>query len=448
MSLTEQLAQIVGAAYVSTDSDVLEGRSVDHTGRYRGHASALVRPGSADEIAAVLRACRDAGAYVTVQGGRTSLVAGTVPEHDDVLLSTERLRDVGEVDVVERRVHVGAGVTLAEVQRAATTVGLVFGVDLAARDSATVGGMASTNAGGLRTVRYGNMGEQVIGLDIALPDGSVVHRHSKVRRDNTGYDLTSLFIGAEGTLGVITGLDLRLHPTPKQRVTAICGFADLDALVETGRIFRDFDGIAALELIDARASALTAEHVGVAAPVDGAWQLLIELAGDTDQTERLADALESARMSDEPAVGVDVGAQQRLWQVRESVAEVLGVYGPPLKFDVSLPLSAIQSFADESVELVAQHAPDAIPVLFGHIGEGNLHLNVVRCGPDAERELYPPMMELIARCGGNVSSEHGVGTRKRDYVSMARTDADITAMRAVKAAFDPSGYLNPAVLFG
>jgi FAD/FMN-containing dehydrogenase len=382
-----------------------------------------------------------------VQGGRTSLVAGTVPEHDDVLLSTERLRHLGEVDAVERRVHADAGATLAEVQRAAATAGLVFGVDLAARDSATVGGMASTNAGGLRTVRYGNMGEQVLGLDVALPDGSMVHRHSQVRRDNTGYDLASLFIGAEGTLGVITGLDLRLHPAPAHRVTAICGFDDLDALVETGRAFRDMEGIAALELIDARASALTAEHVGVAAPVDGAWQLLIELAGDTDQTERLAEALQDARMSGEPAVGVDVGAQQRLWQVRESVAEVLGVYGPPLKFDVSLPLSAIDGFAAESGGLIAKHAPEAIPVLFGHIGEGNLHLNVLRCGPDAERELYSAMMELIARCGGNVSSEHGVGTRKRDYVSMSRTEADIAAMRAVKAAFDPSGYLNPAVLF-
>ncbi|HVQ49378.1 MAG TPA: FAD-binding oxidoreductase [Mycobacterium sp.] len=448
MSLTDTLAGIVGAVHVITDPDVLDGRSVDHTGRYRGQASALVRPGSADEVAAVLRACRDAGAYVTVQGGRTSLVAGTVPEHDDVLLSTERLRGIGEVDVVERRIHVGAGATLADVQRAASAAGLVFGVDLAARDSATVGGMASTNAGGLRTVRYGNMGEQVLGLDVALPDGSMVHRHSQVRRDNTGYDLASLFIGAEGTLGVITGLDLRLHPTPAHRVTAICGFDDLDALVETGRVFREMDGIAALELIDARASALTAEHVGVAAPVDGAWLLLIELAGDTDQTERLADALEDAHMASEPAVGVDVGAQQRLWQVRESVAEVLGVYGPPLKFDVSLPLSAIAGFTTESAELVAKHAPDAIPLLFGHIGEGNLHLNVVRCGPDAERQLYSAMMALIARSGGNVSSEHGVGSRKRDYVSMSRTEADIAAMRAVKAAFDPSGYLNPAVLFG
>ncbi len=448
MSLTDTLAGIVGAAHVITDPEVLDGRSVDHTGRYRGHASALVRPGSADEVAAVLRTCRDAGAFVTVQGGRTSLVAGTVPEHDDVLLSTERLRALGEVDVAERRIRVGAGATLAEVQRAASAAGLVFGVDLAARDSATVGGMASTNAGGLRTVRYGNMGEQVIGVDVALPDGSMVQRHSQVRMDNTGYDLAALFVGAEGTLGVITALDLRLHPTPSQRVTAICGFDDLDALVETGRAFRDMEGIAALELIDARASALTAEHVGVAAPVTGAWQLLIELAGDTDQTERLADAIEDARLSGEPAVGVDVGAQQRLWQVRESVAEILGTYGPPLKFDVSLPLSAIQRFAAESAELVAKHAPDAIPVLFGHIGEGNLHLNVLRCGPDAEPKLYSAMMQLIASHGGNVSSEHGVGTRKRDYVSMSRTEADIAAMRAVKAAFDPTGYLNPAVLFG
>ncbi|WP_442928539.1 FAD-binding oxidoreductase [Mycobacterium sp. JS623] len=447
--MTDTLAGIVGAAHVITDPDVLDGRSVDHTGRYRGKASALVRPGSADEVAAVLRTCRDAGVYVTVQGGRTSLVAGTVPEHDDVLLSTERLRELGEVDVVERRIRVGGGATLAEVQRAAAAAGLVFGVDLAARDSATVGGMASTNAGGLRTVRYGNMGEQVIGLDVALPGGSVVHRHSQVRSDNTGYDLASLFVGAEGTLGVITALDLRLHPTPKQRVTAICGFDDLDALVETGRVFRDTDGIAALELIDARASALTAEHVGVAAPVDGAWQLLIELAGDTDQTDRLADALDDAHMSDQPAVGVDIGAQQRLWQVRESVAEALGVYGPPLKFDVSLPLSAISRFAAESAELIVKHAPEAIPVLFGHIGEGNLHLNVLRFpAGDVERTVYSAMMELIASSGGNVSSEHGVGTRKRDYVSMSRTEADITAMRAIKAAFDPTGYLNPAVLFG
>jgi len=448
--LTDQLAAIVGAKYVSTDPDVLSGRCVDYTGRYRGRASALVRPGSDAEVAAVLRTCRDAGAYVTVQGGRTSLVAGTVPEHDDVLLSTERLTVVGEVDVVERRVRVGAGVTLAAVQRAAADAGLVFGVDLAARDSATVGGMASTNAGGLRTVRYGNMGEQVLGLEVALVDGSVVRRHSEVRSDNTGYDLASLFVGAEGTLGVITSLDLRLYPAPAHRVTAVAGFDDLDALIAVGREFRDVDGIAALELVDARASALTAEHAGVAPAVDGAWQLLIELAGDVDLTERLAELLESAELTGEPAVGVDAATQSRLWQVREAIADVLGVYGPPLKFDVSLPLSAIGEFASAATALVAEHAPEAIPVLFGHVGEGNLHLNLVRCVLDTDREraLYAAMMAVIAEHRGNVSSEHGVGTRKRDYLTMSRTDADVAAMRTLKGAFDASGTLNPAVLFG
>jgi FAD/FMN-containing dehydrogenase len=441
------LKNIVGPNHVITDSDVLAGRSVDHTGRYRGKASALVRPGSPEQVAEVLRLCRDAGAHVTVQGGRTSLVAGTVPEHDDVLLSTERLSGLGDIDTVERRVEVGAGATLAGVQYAANAAGLVFGVDLAARDSATVGGMASTNAGGLRTVRYGNMGEQVIGLQVALPDGSLMRRHSLVRSDNTGYDLPALFVGAEGTLGVITALDLRLHPSPSHRVTAVCGFADLDALIEAGRTFRDVDGIAALELIDGRAAALTGEHLGVHSPVEGDWLLLVELAADHDQTERLADLLDGAQLCGEPAVGVDTAAQQRLWRVRESLADVLGVYGPPLKFDVSLPLAAISGFARAAAELIHAQGGDALPLLFGHIGEGNLHLNVLRVPLEREKALYAPMMDLITASGGNVSSEHGVGSRKRAYLGMSREPVDIAAMRAVKAALDPTGYLNAAVLF-
>lgn len=443
----DELKGIVGPNHVITDSDILAARSIDYTGRYRGTATALVRPGSAAQVAEVLRVCRAAGAHVTVQGGRTSLVAGTVPEHDDVLLSTERLHDVGDVDAVERRVEVGAGATLAAVQRAASAAGLVFGVDLAARDTATVGGMASTNAGGLRTVRYGNMGEQVVGLQVALPDGSLLRRRSQVRSDNTGYDLPALFVGAEGTLGVITALELRLHPVPSHRVTAICGFADLDALVDAGRMFRDVDSIAALELIDGRAAKLTGEHRGVGSPVEGDWLLLVELAADHEQTDRLAELLDGVQMCGEPAVGVDVAAQQRLWQVREALADVLGVYGPPLKFDVSLPLSSIDRFAREAVHLVGANAPDALPVLFGHIGEGNLHLNVLRCPDDREKALYEPMMDLIARLGGNVSSEHGVGSRKRPYLGMSREPADVAAMRTVKTALDPTGYLNAAVLF-
>ncbi|OBJ67768.1 oxidoreductase [Mycobacterium sp. 1274756.6] len=448
-SLTDRLRAVVGSGHLSTDPDVLAAHSVDHTGRYRGHAGALVRPGSTGEVAEVLDICRAAGAHVTIQGGRTSLVAGTVPEHDDVLLSTARLTGIGAVDTTEGRVTVGAGVTLSDLQRTAGQAGLVFGVDLSARDTATVGGMAATNAGGLRTVRYGNMGEQVLGLSVVLPDGTVWNRRSRVRRDNTGYDLPALFVGAEGTLGVITELEVRLHPPPAHRITAICGFGELTELIEAARRFRDLDGIAALELIDGAATVLTDEHCGVGAPVAGTWLLLVELVADRDPTDYLADALAAVSYDDEPAVGVDAVAQQRLWQVRESIAEVLGVFGPPLKFDVSLPHARIAGFARAAAGVISSHAPEAIPVLFGHLGEGNLHLNVLRCDldGDGERRLYTAMMELIAEHDGNVSSEHGVGSLKRGYLGMSREPADIAAMRTVKTAFDPTGYLNPAVLF-
>lgn len=446
--LADQLRKIVGSGHVITDSDVLASRSVDYTGRYRGRAGALVRPGTAAEVAELLSVCRDAGEYVTVQGGRTSLVAGTVPEHGDVLLSTERLSTISEVDILERKLRAGAGASLATVQRAAGAAGLVFGVDLAARESATVGGMASTNAGGLRTIRYGDMREQIVGIDIVLPDGSLLQRHSEVRCDNTGYDLTSLFVGAEGTLGVITELELSLRPAPEHRITALFGFTELDALIDCARQFADSGDIAALELIDGRVATLAEEHLGIPIPMSPEWLLLIELAGSGDLADRLAAGAGCADLAGDPAVGVDIVSQQRLWRIRETTAEVVGLFGPPLKFDVSLPLTAIPSFAGRSAALVAANAPEAIPVLFGHIGEGNLHLNVLNCDSGVERQLYDEMLNLIAEHRGNISSEHGIGSRKRDYLGLSRQADDIAAMRRIKAAFDPTGYLNPAVLFG
>lgn len=445
--MIDRLARIVGAAHVSTDPDVLATRSVDWTGRYRGTAAALVRPGNAGEVAAVLRACRDAGAPVTVQGGRTSLVAGTVPEHDDVLLSTERLTDVGEVDQAGRTLTAASGVTLAAAQRMAAAAGLRIGVDLAARDSATIGGMASTNAGGLRTVRYGDMAEQVLGLQVALPDGSLLRRHARVRCDNTGYDLTRLFVGAEGTLGVITEVELRLHRIPAHRIVALCGFADLPSLLTAARRLSDLETVAALELVDGGAAALGAERLNLEVPVTGTWLLLVELAGDTDQGDLLAASLDGAALTGEPAVGLDTAGMQRLWQVRESLAEVVGLFGPPLKFDVALPVPAVAAFAARAAALTARVAPSARAVLFGHIGEGNLHLNLLGCSADEEAAIYPEMMALIAAHDGNVSSEHGVGSRKRAYLSMSREPTDIAVMRSIKAALDPTGFLNPAVLF-
>jgi FAD/FMN-containing dehydrogenase len=218
--------------------------------------------------------------------------------------------------------------------------------------------------------------------------------------------------------------------------------------VAAGRSLRAVETIAALELIDGRAARLAADHLGVPVPVAGEWLLLTELAGNTEQTDQLAAALDGVALRSEPAVGVDAAGRERLWQVREALAEVPGLFGPPLKYDIALPLSAIGSFAAASAELVGRHAPESISILFGHIGEGNLHLNVLRCNSDQETRIYPAMMDLIAAHGGNVSSEHGVGSRKRGYLSMSRQPTDIAAMRTIKTAFDPTGYLNPAVLFG
>lgn len=447
MTLVSVLAGIVGGHHVSEDPDVLAARSIDWTGRYRGRATALVRPGNAVEVAAVLRACREADAPITVQGGRTSLVAGTVPEHNDVLLSTERLTTIGPVDRTGRTLSAGAGATLVAVQRAATAAGLRLGVDLSARDSATIGGMASTNAGGLHTVRYGNMAEQVVGLQVALPDGSLLRRHPRVRCDNTGYDLTRLFVGAEGTLGVITEVDLRLHRIPPHRVVALCGFDDCDTLLAAAQRLSDLETVAALELVDGGAAALATERLAVAVPVTGPWLLLVELAGDTEQGDLLATALADAVLTGEPAVGLDTAGIARLWQVREAMADVVGLFGPPVKFDVSLPLTAVAAFAAQAADLTAWKAPSARAVLFGHIGEGNLHLNLLGCSAAQETAIYPEMMELISDHGGNVSSEHGVGSRKRDYLSMSREPTDIAVMRSIKAALDPTGLLNPAVLF-
>ncbi|RZK85107.1 MAG: FAD-binding oxidoreductase [Rhodococcus sp. (in: high G+C Gram-positive bacteria)] len=348
-SLRAALADVVGERFVTVDADVLAARATDHTGRYSGRASALVRPADAAEVSAVLGICRRAGVKVTVQGGRTGLEAGTVPEHDDVLLSTERLTAVGAVDRENLRVTVGAGVTLSTLRNAAADAGLLFGVDIASRDSATIGGMVSTNAGGLHTVRYGHMSAQVLGLEVVLPDGAIVRRSMRVG------------------------------------------------------------------------------------------------AGRRDLTDELAGALEQCDPDDEPAVGIDPAGRARVWAAREAFAEVVGLFGPPLKFDAALPLDTLAAFVADAVALVTGRAPDAVPVLFGHVADGNVHLNVLRC-PD-ESVLYRPVTELIRDHGGNIASEHGVGAHKRNYLDLALGHEDITAMWAIKQAFDPADYLNPAVMF-
>ncbi|MER2222822.1 MAG: FAD-binding oxidoreductase, partial [Rhodococcus sp. (in: high G+C Gram-positive bacteria)] len=343
--LRNVLADVVGHRFVVDDADVLATRSTDQTGRYRGRAGALVRPGNTAEVAAVLNACRSRGVPVTVQGGRTGLVAGTVPEHDDVLLSTERLTTIGDVDAATGLITVGAGVTLAQVHSAAAAAGLKFGVDIASRDTATIGGMVSTNAGGLHTVRYGNIAEQVLGLEVVLPDGTTVRRSPKVLSDNSGYNLPALWVGSEGTLGVVTAVDLKLRRVPAHRVTTLTGFDRLEDVVDAGRMLRTLDGVDALELLDGRGLELAARRLNAAVPTGRAWYLLAEVSAAHDPMESLAEALARIDPPETPSVGVDGPSSTRLWAARECFAEVVGLFGPPLKFDAALPLDSLAAFA-------------------------------------------------------------------------------------------------------
>lgn len=443
--LRNALADVVGHRFVVDDTDVLATRSTDQTGRYSGHASALVRPGNTAEVSAVLNVCRSHGVPVTVQGGRTGLVAGAVPEHDDVLLSTERLTTIGEVDAAGRRITVGAGVTLAQVHSAAADARLKFGVDIASRDTATIGGMVSTNAGGLHTVRYGNMAEQVLGLEVVIPDGTTVRRSPKVLADNSGYNLPALWVGSEGTLGVVTAVDLKLRQVPAHRVTTLTGFDRLEDVVDAGRTLRTLDGVDALELLDGRGLELAARRLNAAVPTGRAWYLLAEISAAYDPMESLAEALERIAPPETASVAVDGPSSTRLWAARECFAEVVGLFGPPLKFDAALPLDSLATFAEDAATVIANRAPEAIPVLFGHIAEGNIHLNVLNC-PNADT-VYRNVLELVRDHGGNVSSEHGVGSLKRNYLDLALSAEDIATMWAIKRALDPSDYLNRAVMF-
>ena len=445
-SATRELKDLLGSR-ASDAAAVRDHHS--HGESYHVHAppDIVCFPQTTEEVTAIVRIAAAHRLPVVPFGAGTSLEGHVNAVHGGVTIDLREMNRIVRIGEDDLDATVEAGVTRLQLYKALKNTGLTFPVDPGA--DATLGGMAATRASGTTAVRYGTMRENVLGLTVVLADGGVIKTGTRARKSSAGYDLTRLFVGSEGTLGVITEVDVRLHAVPAHRITAVAGFADLSDAVAAGRVFRDIDGIAALELIDARALELTAQHLDVVSPVDAAWLLLIEMAGDQDQSERLADALADAPLSGEPAVGTDAVAQQRLWRLREGIAEVLGIYGPPLKFDVSLPLPAIPAFAGQSADLVAGHAPDATPVLFGHVGEGNLHLNVLRCNITGDREhaLYSAMMDLIAACGGNVSSEHGVGSRKRDYVGMSREPADITLMRTIKSALDPTGYLNAAVLF-
>ena len=450
-ALVTALRAIVGERHCLTDPALRASYETDWTRRFHGESVAVLRPASATEIAAILRACGDAGVGVVPQGGNTGLVGGSVPRGGEVVLSLLRRNEIETVDATAGEVTVGAGATLTAVQAAARAAGWGVGVDLGARDSATIGGMVATNAGGVNVVRHGPMRSQLLGFEAVLADGSVISRLPGMPKDNTGYDLGALLAGSEGTLAVITRVRLRLVPQLRHRAVCVIGFADASAAVgAAGMLRRSLASIHALELFTDAGLELVMRHAAVAAPFANRTPvyLLVEVASDeSDPADHLFSALGTLAVDDASvAVATDADARHRLWQLRERHTEVINAEGVPHKLDVSVPAARYAELVDRARQAVAAVAPDARTIVYGHVGDGNLHVNVL--GPAADDEAVDEaVLELVLELGGSVSAEHGIGVAKVGWLLRDRGAPAVAAMRAIKTAWDPLGIMNPGVLF-
>jgi FAD/FMN-containing dehydrogenase len=453
-SLIVSLREAVGDAHVLTDADMRTSYETDWTRRWHGDAAAVVRPASLEQVQHVVAACSSAGAAVIPQGGNTGLVGGSVPRGENdrpqVVLSLTRMRDLEPVDTTAGEVTVAAGVTLAILQAHARAAGYAFGVDLGARDSATIGGMIATNAGGIQVLRHGPMRAQLVGSEAVLADGSVVRRLPGMIKDNTGYHLPSLLAGSEGTLAVITRARLRLVQLLARRAVALLAIDGANEAVALTAALRDrLPNLVAAELFFDEGMALVLRHAGGERPFrhQHPAYVLVEVEGATDPTDELAAAIEAAPAQPRDVViASDESARQRLWRLRERHTEAVNAEGIPHKLDVAVPVSRLASYASQVKEAIRDAAPDASVYLYGHVGDGNLHVNVVG-PPPGDETVDRVILELAIAMGGTVSAEHGIGVAKVAWLERDRGTADVAAMRAIKRALDPTGILNPGVMF-
>jgi FAD/FMN-containing dehydrogenase len=450
-SLLADLGAIVGETHCLTDASLRASYETDWTRRFHGVALAVVRPGSVEEVAAVLRACGAAGVGVVPQGGNTGLVGGSVPRGGEVVVSLARLDEIGEVDPDAGEVTVGAGATLAAVQAAARAAGWEVGVDMGARDSATIGGMVAANAGGVHVLRHGPMRTQLLGFEAVLADGRVLRRLPGMRKDNTGYDLGGLLAGSEGTLAIITAVRLRLVPRLARRAVAVIGFGSAPAAVAAAaRLRRDLAALVALELFTDEGLELVMRHAAVAAPfaARSPVYLLAETGLDeADPLEPLIGVIEALELDESRvAIADDEGGRHRLWQLRERHTEAVSAEGVPHKLDVSVPLARYAELVERASSVVRAVDPAARTICYGHVGDGNVHVNVLG-PPPGEMAVDDAVLELVLELGGSVSAEHGIGVAKVDWLIRDRGPEAVAAMRAIKDAWDPGGILNPGVLF-
>jgi FAD/FMN-containing dehydrogenase len=461
-SLLPRLAAIVGEAHLLTDPADTEPFTVDWRGRYRGVARAVALPGTTEEVAAIVRACAETGTPIVPQGGNTGLCGGATPHEGghEIVLCLRRMNRVRGIDPANATIAVEAGVPLAAVQAAAADHGLRFPLSLASEGSCTIGGNVSTNAGGTAVLRFGNARELTLGLEAVLADGSVIPALRGLRKDNTGYDLKQLFIGAEGTLGIVTAAVMKLFPPPRSRATALVAIPSTEhALALLSRLQAVLaDRLTGFELMSAFSLELSRKHhPGSPGVLEGhPWYALVQ-ADDASPDSPLAGLLEAALGAaveagdaTDASIAQSSSQAERLWALRENVSEAQRREGPNIKHDIALPVSAVPAFLRECDEALLSAFPGSRLVTFGHLGDGNLHYNLSAppaCDPrgfmDNAGRANRIVHDLVARHGGSFSAEHGIGRLKRDDLVRYKSVAEIAAMRAVKAALDPAGIMNP-----
>ena len=439
-TVLRSLAAIVGEQHVLT-GDAAAGFAVDWTGRFRGQAAAVVRPADTTQVAAVLALCTEAGVPVVPQGGNTGLVGGGVPLHGEVVVSAARLTQLGSVDHEASQVTAGAGVTLQQVAEADAELDL--GIQIASRASATVGGAVATNAGGVRVLRYGPMRAQLRGIEAVLSDGSVVSHLAGLVKDNTGYDYPSLLAGSEGTLAFITQVRLRLVPRVRDAVTVIIGLESLGELHTLARqAASDVPGLISAEFFTRCGLDILIERAGLIAPLPGGFPayLLLDASG-----EGALDDLAAVIGTREAAVGESAAERRRLWSYRERHPEAAGLLGAPIKLDVSGPAARWVELASEVAGVVAEADPGALVITFGHVADGNVHVNIVPSAA-ADGRHEDAVFSFVASLGGSISAEHGIGALKARWLGLARSEAERALFARIRTALDPAGTLNPHIL--
>ncbi len=459
----EEIKRIVGPKGFIADPAAMKPYLVEERGLYHGAAPLVVRPGSTEEVAAVVRVCAAARLPIVPQGGNTGLVGGGVPPEDGsaVVLSLARLNRVRAIDPLDYTITVEAGCILAEVQRAAAEADRLFPLSLGAEGSCQIGGNLSTNAGGIAVLRYGNTRDLVLGIEVVLPDGQVWDGLRRLRKDNTGYDLKQLFIGAEGTLGIITAATLKLFPRPREIETALLGLARVeDAMALFSQARRaSGDQLTAFELIPRLGLEMAMRRVhGVVDPLTAPhrWYALLEVSSSQAQSGLrealeifLAEAME-ARLVQDGVIAASAAQARELWRIREGMVEAQKFEGGSIKHDVSVPVSRVADFIVEAIAAVEARLPGIRPLAFGHVGDGNIHFNLSQpLGADTGVfmarwvEFNHIVHDLVQRFGGSISAEHGIGRLKREELPRYKSPLELELMRKLKRAFDPDGLMNP-----